>query len=317
MDWGLHRPVREYIMATDTVEVGLWVRAVSRESACRFRAASGVSADRRDVLVEGFDPMRGSMRHRRRRKYRVGARTVNFTSVGLVASAIVVVLEVTAPSSAPPGVFSFPAQADHPVLPTLPLQAAAPAAVQQSLLGDRTSMSTPSASSVALGVVSRSASSADAEFPTTAVPAAAQPSGAIVAALGRLDHGAGHGSGTGSRVERAGVAATGAPPHASPNADLSDGNGNSGNGASANGHGNADSFKSEPIGPTVPDTLVSPVQASATAPSEGGPAPDPEAIDPSSRGFGQRRPATAGLGGGEGQDEYPAATPGRTSPPRR
>jgi len=268
------------------------------------------------------------MRRRQRRRYRVGARTVNFTSMGLVASTIIVVLEVTAPSSAPPSVFSFPAQADHSALPTVPLQAAAPAAVQQSLLGDRTSTSTSSASSVALGSTlavvspspSPSPSSAAIQSPTTSAPPAAQRSGAIVLALGRLDHdaglGSGNGSANGSSIERADVAATAASP-ASPNAGRSDGNGSAGNGAGANGHGNGGSFKSEPIGPAAPDTLVSPVRASVTAPSERGPAPGPGASDPSSRGFGERRPATAEPDGGEGHDAYPAATPGPTPPPRR
>ena len=277
--------------------------------------------------------MRGSMRRRQRRRYRVGARTVNFTSIGLVASAIIVVLEVTAPSSAPPALFSFPAQADHPALPTAPSPGcraagggAAVPARRPDVDVDAASASSVVASSsawlsatrgrgVAVGVVGRHRVPDDGRAGSRATPQARswRRSGASTTVLATAPATAPATLG----IEKAAVAAAGASPHASPNADRSDGNGNAGNGAGANGHGNGGSFKSEPIGPAAPDTLVSPVRASATAPSERGPAPGPEATDPSSRGFGERRPATAGPGGGEGQDGYPAAAPGRTSPPRR
>jgi len=264
------------------------------------------------------------MRRRQRRKYRVGVRTVNFTSIGLVASTIIVVLEVTAPSSAPPALFASPAHAVRPGLPTLPLQFAAPAVAQEPV--SQLVIGTPESASFATGgapaatteVVSQTASSAATEVPTTAVLPLAQPSSAITAAFGRLDHGAGHGSANGSGnalgIEKSGLAAAGASPHASLNANRSDGNGNDGNGASANGHGNGGSLKSEPIGPAAPDTLVSPVRANATAPSERDPGPGPQAPYPVNQGFGDRRPATGEFSGGQGQDESPAATPGRASP---
>ena len=283
----------------------------------------GLSNDQRGVLVESFAPVRGTMRRPRHRRYRVGAQTINVTSAGLVASAIVVVMEVIAPSSGPPGAFSFPARADHPALPTLPLQVAAPpAAGQQPPFGFPASTSSASATGVAPAVPSRSVASSEGVVPTTAEPAVAQPSGAIATAFERPGNGAGHGSGDDTAVARASVAAAGANPPASPNVtDRSVGNGNAGNGsvgngagAGANAQGNGESFKSEPSGQAVTDTLVSPVPVSATAASERDPAPGPEATDPLSREFGPGRPATAGLGAGEGQEGSPAAPPGRSSP---
>ena len=197
----------------------------------------GLSNDQRGVLVESFAPMRGIMRRPRRRRYRVGAQTVNVTSAGLVASAIVVVMEVIAPSSGPPGAFSFPARADHPTLPTLPLQVAAPpAAGQQPLFGFPASTPSASATGVAPAVRSGSVASSESVVPTTAEPAVAQPSGAIATAFERPGNGAGHGSGndTAAREGKCGRGRCRSP--ASPNAtDRSAGNGNAGNGSVGNG----------------------------------------------------------------------------------
>ncbi len=97
--------------------------------------------------VVGVWRMKGNMMVARRRKYRIGIQTVNFASIGVVASAIAVVLEVTAPSSAPPVVFASAAQASHPDSPTLPLETTTPAVGQEplhgGLLGGLSSTSSP------------------------------------------------------------------------------------------------------------------------------------------------------------------------------
>ena len=297
----------------------------------------GLSNDQRGVLVESFAPMRGIMRRPRRRRYRVGAQTVNVTSAGLVASAIVVVMEVIAPSSGPPGAFSFPARADHPSI-------AHPAPPGGRAAGGRAAapVRLPGFDAVRIG---------DRRGAGGAVGV-----GGVVRERGPDDGRAG--SGATLRRDRDGVRAPGQrrrprlrqrhlcregkcgrgrcrsprePQCHRPfrrqrerrqrerrpeRGNGSVGNGSVGNGAGANAHGNGESFKSEPSGQAVTDTLVSPVPVSATAASERDPAPGPEATDPLSRGFGPRRPATAGLGAGEGQEGSPAAPPGRSSPRR-
>ena len=138
----------------------------------------------------------GSMRRRRRTKYRVGPRTVNFTSLALVASAIVVVLEVTAPSSVPPVVFASAAHADSPGSPTAtptPPIAASPVVQPPSVFGDGVSSSV-GVSGAALGATvgrqSPSGSTPATEVVSSSTPAAG-PSATLVEADVQNPHGVG------------------------------------------------------------------------------------------------------------------------------
>lgn len=232
--------------------------------------------------------MRGSNVRRRRRKYRVGARTVNFASIVLVASALVVVVEITAPSSAPPGVFASAGQTGRPDSPTLPLETTAPAAVRvpgsQVLFGSpvATSLTSTSTSTLALAfgvgagatlpTLSQSAASANTAALTSAVPAAAQRSHSTAEAakrsaanVGAPSHGkgAGNSSGNSSVSAKTAVVAASSSPDLSPNVPVGGGNGNAGNGA--NGHANGPSLRSQVTGPVQPDPLV-PTPAAASAP---------------------------------------------------
>jgi len=283
------------------------------------------------------------MRRPQRRRYRVGAPTVNFTSIGLVASAIMVVLEVTAPSSAPPAFFASPVHAARPGPSALPNRFAAPAVsedpVSQRVLGAPTSApsATGAVPAVTTAVVSPPVSlaapievpttaapaavvsppvslAAPIEVPTTVAPAAVQHPGATVSALGGLDQGAGNGSGHGPGIEKGGFAAVGASPNNPVAAVHPGGNGVAGNGAGANGHGDGVSLKGGPIEPAAPAPAVPSVPVSVVAPPGRGPATGFQAPSPVSSVFGDRPPATGGFRGGEGQDEFPAAAPGRASP---
>jgi hypothetical protein len=234
--------------------------------------------------------MRGSKVRGRRRKYRVGARTVNFASIGLVASALVVVVEITAPSGAPPGVFESAGEAGRGDSPSLPPDTNAPAAVRvpgaRVLLGGPAQTSTPAlAFSVGPGLtlprLPQSPASAQTVLATTAVPAAVQRSHAsaeaaqhspaiaaiaAIAAAGSHSNGvgksSGNPSGNSSANAQAGVVLASTSPDPSPNVTAGGGNGNSGGDAS--GHAIGPSF-SQAAGPAQQDPLVPSSRIGASA----------------------------------------------------
>ncbi len=256
---------------------------------------------------------------RGRRKYRVGARTVNFASIGLVASALVVVLEVTAPSSAPPAVFASGARTGGPGSSTLPLDTTAPEAVLEpspQVLHGATTPTLPT-STVALAFsldpgstlpkLSHPAAATSSEFVTTAVPAdvqrshasakAAQHSVAIPAA-GSHGNGLGNRSGNSSANAKVGVAAAGTGPLPSPNVAVAGGNGNAGNGA--NGHANGPPPRSQAAGPPQPDPLVPSHPTGAPAP----PGQGAGAGDPLVPSHPTGAPAPPGQGAGAGHGNH-------------
>ncbi len=262
---------------------------------------------------------------------------MNFTSAGLVASAIVVVMEVTAPSGVPPGVFASPSHGSGPSSPVLPFEFTAPASAREpvsalvfGVTATPTTTATPittaaatSGSGVSQGgtasVLSHAAAPANTQVPTTALPPAVQNLSAIAAPAGRADNG----SGNSSDVTNAGVAAADGRFSASGNApNRSDGNGNGGNGnggngnadhgAGGDGHGQGQSFTNAGS-PAVQGTFGSSVPAGATAPPQRGPAPSTGTGDPSSRGSQEGGPSAAGHSWGDGQDEQPGGPPGHPS----
>ena len=235
--------------------------------------------------------MRGSRVRGRRRKYRVGAQTVNFASLGLVASALVVVVEITAPSSAPPGVFASASQSGRAASPGLPLDTTAPAAVralgpQVSLGGlaptSLTSTSLTSTSRLASSIepaptLSHSAAFANPEVLTSAVPAVLQRSHSAAEAAKRspadvgsrthgngADNSSGNGSGNSSALAQVAVVSATAGPDLSPNVTVGVGNGNGANGAVS--HGNGPPLKSQATSPAQPSPPVSSHGIGASAP---------------------------------------------------
>ena len=277
----------------------------------------------------------------RRRKYRVGAKTVNFTSAGLVASAVVVVMEVTAPSGVPPGVFASPARVSGPSSPTLPFRFAAPAAARApvSPLGIGGS-STAAASGEARGVttataLSHAVSSANTGVAPTTVPPVALHSNALAAPAARGENGAGSGSGNGSangsgsgngsESGRAGAAAADATPYASATATTrSDGNGNA-------RQRNERRQRERPTTVRAPTVTVTAsrsrardrrrCRAPSVRPSRSAPrTPRGEARRPAPQPGTRRAPVsddgrspTAGHGWGGGQDDHAGDPPGRPS----
>lgn len=269
--------------------------------------------------------MRGT-RMRGRRKLRVGARTVNFASIGLVASALIVVVEVTAPSSAPPGVFaSGPHRGGPDLPPTLPLETTAPVGVRvpasQVLFGGLTLTSSTSAStsiataapasSIGPGLtvpgLSPSGVWANTELLTPAAPAAAQRShekggkaarrSPAVAAAGSQSNGADKTLENSSESAKAGVAAANPALQPSPNVTVGNGNGNAnanangnnGN-ANANGNGHADNGHAD-NGHANGHASGPPVTSQA-------PAPPPLAPPVPSHGIGAGQPPGRGAGAG-------------------
>ena len=264
----------------------------------------------------------------RRRKYRVGAKTVNFTSAGLVASAIVVVMAVTAPSGVAPSLFASPSHVRGPSLPALPFQSLAPAAAREpvSQLGLSTTTASGSGSGVPRGgtttVTSHTVSSAITAVPTVTLPPA-QHSSAIAAPAGPGETGAGHGLGTTPDSGSAGAAASDARSYASgnvPNRPGGNGNGGNGNGGNGNGdhgaggegHGDGQSFTSAGS-PAVQGTFGPSVPLGAVGSPERGPAPDAGTGDPSNSGSQEGPPSAPGHSWGDGQDGHPGGPPGHPS----
>ncbi len=232
--------------------------------------------------------MRGSRVRGRRRKYRVGARTVNFASLGLVASALVVVVEITAPSSAPPGRLRVRRPGGSWCLTRSPPRyhrsgggtGTRPPGLARRSGSDIADIDIAVASSVETGrrrcrIRQRSLTR---EVLTSAVPAALQRSHSAAQAAKRSPANVGSRTprqrrrqqlrqwhlATAPLLAQVAVVAASSGPDLSPNVTVGVGNGNGANGAI--GHGNGPSLKSQATAPAQPSPPVSSHGIGASAP---------------------------------------------------